>query len=110
MEDNNKQIPEDILKFSKDAIPILEKYGLLKKDFNFAPIIIISSCIIMLSFILVFYYGISNDKFKSDVLQNVSFDFETNMTSIDNNLYNFMPETDNTFKNNFTIINYVNCP
>ncbi len=96
---------KELDKFAEESIPILKKYGYLNKKNNVIPLIFFLLGIIFLG---ILGYAVDNDKFKSDITQNVSVEPEIQIS----NDYQFTPETNNnyTFNPNFTIVNNIFCP
>lgn len=93
---NKKEIDE----WAKKSIPILKEYGYIR-DKN-TLLLVIVAFVIGVTVSGIFFYGIQNDAFKSDVNQTVNLDPITNIS----NQYLFAPQ--NQFAPNYTI--QVNIP
>ena len=88
--------------FAREALPILKKLGYINNKNTI--LYVCTAFIIGLTLSGVLFYGIYNDKFKSDISQSVQPQIDVNSTT--NNQYDLNIPTNNKFYLNHTF--YIN--
>lgn len=109
MTKKKKIIPEEVLQFYEESLPILQKYDLLpSKKRDSTLIVILAMFVLLISFTATVYYLGVNDKFKSN--QDVNVQPQVDVNPVTNNNYSFATPVDVENKYNQTIINniYIN--
>jgi len=101
-------IPEEIETFSREAIPILKKYGFInekKRNNGFNKYMFLF--ILWIATLSLFYYAGSEDWFKSNISHNVSLSPIVENTI--NNSYTFSTPIENKYEysDNVTIYNKI---